>query len=323
MLRKISSTLTNPLLIFFVIACAIPFAILASMAALPDFYNWWYGREFSYEAASLEAAQRLGYDFVSTNLIERIPGVVLEPVLSIAIIYAAAPTIAAILVTLFLKSPETFKDFWGRYNPVRRGISLKEAAGLYLLLVTVSLAMRIPLVLVGGTDVFDWPSVFSWTTLYVFIGYSLFDQGGLLEEGGWRAYALPILLRKFSTPLSASIALGFVWSFWHVPRDLMIWDKSALAFFIEYGVFTFGTVTMSIVITYFFNTLNGSIWPAIIVHGLVNQTFDIASKIAEKTEQPIILGQSATTFTVYATIGVVAALMVWRCGPELGAKDRS
>ncbi|MEX0298329.1 MAG: CPBP family glutamic-type intramembrane protease, partial [Kordiimonas sp.] len=254
------------LLVFFIIASAIPFAILVSIALLPEFYDWWYGRPFAYEVAVLEAAQQLGYDFVSTNLIERVPGVMLEPVLSIALIYAAAPTIAAVIVILAMSNKAAWQDFVGRYNPFRQSQSHKRTLLLYGSLVAVSLAIRVPVVMIGGLDTIDFSDVVSITALYTLAAYALVDQGGLLEEGGWRAFALPYLLDKMKTPLRASIFLGLVWSFWHIPRDLLSWDRTALDFIVEYGVFTFGTVTTSIVITYFFNVLGGSVWPAIIFH---------------------------------------------------------
>ncbi len=39
---------------------------------------------------------------------------------------------------------------------------------------------------------------------------------GLLEEPGWRGFALPLLQTRFS-PLVATLVLGLVWGVWHVP----------------------------------------------------------------------------------------------------------
>lgn len=40
--------------------------------------------------------------------------------------------------------------------------------------------------------------------------------GGAMEEPGWRGFGLPVLLATH-TPLRATLILGLVWGFWHVP----------------------------------------------------------------------------------------------------------
>ena len=309
----------SPLLVFFLIAYAIPVLILATMALVPEFYNWAYGgRTFVYEDAVLEAAQRVGYDFVSTNLLERIPAIILEPVLIMPMIYAGAPAIAAILTILLLGKNGQLGIFFGRFNPFRNSTSWRKTLGFYGIIVTIILIMRLPIVTVVGFNDIDWSSVFSLTALYTLITYALVDQGGLLEEGGWRGFALPYLQEIMSTPLRASIFLGIIWSFWHIPRSLISWETGALTFIMEYGMFTFGTVSISIVMTYFFNKMGGTVWSAIVFHGLINQSFDIASKYTQEASYPVILNQPLPTFIVYATIGVVAAVVVAKFGPQLG-----
>lgn len=46
--------------------------------------------------------------------------------------------------------------------------------------------------------------------------YILFLGGPLGEEIGWRGFALPELLKRYS-PFVASLVLGMVWTFWHLP----------------------------------------------------------------------------------------------------------
>ncbi|MGB5048999.1 MAG: type II CAAX endopeptidase family protein, partial [Caldilineaceae bacterium] len=59
------------------------------------------------------------------------------------------------------------------------------------------------------TSLAQWPLVIV-VFLYVFVFTSLG------EEIGWRGYALPRLQAHFS-PFAASLILGLIWAFWHLP----------------------------------------------------------------------------------------------------------
>jgi len=49
--------------------------------------------------------------------------------------------------------------------------------------------------------------------------FNLVFGGSLGEELGWRGFALPRLLRRFS-PVAASTILGLLWGLWHLPIDI-------------------------------------------------------------------------------------------------------
>jgi membrane protease YdiL (CAAX protease family) len=56
--------------------------------------------------------------------------------------------------------------------------------------------------------------IFSPARFLVGIGFGI--PAGFLEEIGWTGYAFPKMCRKLS-PLSAGVALGLLWGFWHLP----------------------------------------------------------------------------------------------------------
>jgi uncharacterized protein len=84
--------------------------------------------------------------------------------------------------------------------------------------------------------------------------------GGAWEEPGWRGYALPKLQGGHSA-LLASLILGVVWAFWHLP--LMVIGQIHLSD----PVFI---VAWTVVFTWVFNNTNGSVLIAMLMHNMHN-----------------------------------------------------
>jgi membrane protease YdiL (CAAX protease family) len=84
--------------------------------------------------------------------------------------------------------------------------------------------------------------------------------GGAWEEPGWRGYALPKLQGGHSA-LLASLILGVVWAFWHLP--LMVIGQIHLTD----PVFI---VAWTVVFTWVFNNTNGSVLIAMLMHNMHN-----------------------------------------------------
>jgi len=84
--------------------------------------------------------------------------------------------------------------------------------------------------------------------------------GGTWEEPGWRGYALPKLQGGHSA-LLASLILGVVWAFWHLP--LMVIGQIPLSD----SVFI---VAWAVVLTWVFNNTSGSVLIAMLMHNIHN-----------------------------------------------------
>lgn len=84
--------------------------------------------------------------------------------------------------------------------------------------------------------------------------------GGAWEEPGWRGYALPKLQIGYSA-LLASLILGIVWAFWHLP--LMVIGQIPLSdpLFV---------VAWTVVFTWLFNNTGGSVLLAMLMHNMNN-----------------------------------------------------
>jgi hypothetical protein len=101
---------------------------------------------------------------------------------------------------------------------------------------------------------------FLWLLFYLLI------SGPLGEELGWRGYALPRLLKRFS-PLTASLILGAIWGVWHLPSFFlgeMVQASMSILIFLLNSLF------LSIVVTWFFLHTGESVLIAVLVHYMVN-----------------------------------------------------
>lgn len=75
--------------------------------------------------------------------------------------------------------------------------------------------------------------------------------GVLGEELGWRGYALNILQNKY-IPLMASLIVGLIWGFWHLPL-MILSGYSGLELVYYIIAFMVTVISLSIIITFFYN----------------------------------------------------------------------
>lgn len=96
--------------------------------------------------------------------------------------------------------------------------------------------------------------------------------GPLGEELGWRGYALPRLLTRH-TALMASLIIGVLWSFWHLPLyvfpDFWFGAQSIPEFAL---VFAFQTTGLSIIFTWLYQQTGGSVLHTTLLHSAFNAT---------------------------------------------------
>jgi membrane protease YdiL (CAAX protease family) len=80
------------------------------------------------------------------------------------------------------------------------------------------------------------------------------------EEIGWRGFALPRLIERFG-PLPASVVVGVLWTFWHVPM-LMLQGVSPVL----YLLFVPFMVGGSVLFTWIYRHTRGSLLLAVLSH---------------------------------------------------------
>jgi uncharacterized protein len=88
----------------------------------------------------------------------------------------------------------------------------------------------------------------------------------VLEEVGWRGYALPRLQRRLG-PLTASLVLGVVWAGMHLPLwllpDVGFADQSTPLYIAQ-------VMAISVVLAWLYNATGGSLLLTGIAHAAVN-----------------------------------------------------
>jgi membrane protease YdiL (CAAX protease family) len=136
----------------------------------------------------------------------------------------AGPTLAAIIMTAVTEGRPGVHRLLGRLVLWRVALRwyLLALLGvpLIMLLGFLAYAMAPPdLGALGGP-------AYALTYLLGFV-LTMILGGPLLEEIGWRGFALPRLQRRYG-PLAASLILGVLWAFWHLPQFLVpAWAASS------------------------------------------------------------------------------------------------
>jgi membrane protease YdiL (CAAX protease family) len=176
------------------------------------------------------------------------------------------PALAAIILVGATGGRSAIRNFLGKLGQWRVGIGWYLFVFLFPLLVHLA-AVAID-VLLGG----QWPAFMSAAGLPVgnnpvllipVVFLAVFFQAGLAEEIGWRGYALPGLQRRYGA-LMSSILLGIIWWFWHFhPMNFSaVWPT---AFW-----FLFNILAFTILLTWVYNSTDGSILLAVLFHTVSN-----------------------------------------------------
>jgi membrane protease YdiL (CAAX protease family) len=127
----------------------------------------------------------------------------------------------------------------------------------------------------GAISSFDPLTPEKWLS-YVWLFPLVIVVGGpLLEEIGWRGFALPRLEAKYG-PLIGTLVLGLLWAAWHYPQYLMPeWAAQNGGFNVKaVTIFTIAVVPIAILLTWVFNNTRGSLLLAILAHASIN-TFSV------------------------------------------------
>jgi membrane protease YdiL (CAAX protease family) len=133
-----------------------------------------------------------------------------------------------------------------------------------------------------------------WSAFPTALGMAVVkDPGPIGEEFGWRGFALPRLLERYS-PLNASVRLGLIHAAWHIPLFFIPGMPQTQ---VSFPLFTLGVVSIAIFDTALYLRTGASLLLAILVHLFAN----VGGGFAADAQTPIVF---------FAAEGIAAALVV-------------
>jgi membrane protease YdiL (CAAX protease family) len=126
--------------------------------------------------------------------------------------------------------------------------------------------------------------------------------GPLAEESGWRGFALPRLQGRMSA-LNASLVLGLLWAFWHVPQYLTGGVQSGGM--MPFPIFLPVTVVLTILFTWVFNNTRGSLVATTLMHFSYNFSGGHIAGLLGLVPGMVLYGAS-TGLVLLAALAIVA-----------------
>jgi membrane protease YdiL (CAAX protease family) len=168
----------------------------------------------------------------------------------------AAPTISATLVTFARDGWTGLGSLYGRLVHWRFGLWYT------LVLLGIPAVGWIAARIIGASPLKEANT----TAEFLLLMFYILTTGPLCEELGWRGFALPRLLNRFS-PFTASLILGVIWGVWHLPSFFVGgMEQNAMSI----PLFLFNALFLSIFVTWVFLHTGGSVLIAVLIHFSVN-----------------------------------------------------
>lgn len=128
----------------------------------------------------------------------------------------------------------------------------------------------------------------------VFFLFDLLTNG---EEMGWRGYVLPRLQAKYNA-LTASLFLGVIWAFWHLPKYVTHFDATA------FGWAVLHFLAFAVIQTWLYNNTRGSLLVVAVSHAISNAA-GVFMPMANTAS-----GENMGPYILYVLLEVLTAMVV-------------
>jgi membrane protease YdiL (CAAX protease family) len=230
-------------------------------------------------------------------------------------VMAMGPSIAAFIVVLIVGGKKGFLDLVRPFGRWRASIGCWFVAILGPALLYI-IGLGVYLLVGGQAPPFTMiREELNLIPLYLVMVVLMPWNGPVGEEFGWRGYLLPRFQKNYG-PLAASLLIGAIWGFWHLPSFFapqgvvgVLTDSIGMIFIPLYAL---GTIANSIFMTWLYNKTNASALIAGIVwHAAINFWAPVllsdSSLVAaqEGTHLPTIASKLYLTVLAVQIVGAV------------------
>lgn len=191
---------------------------------------------------------------------------------------------------------------------LRRLIDWEVAGRWYLFAATYMVAIKLTAALVHRVALGAWP-VFGQDNLLLMFGGAIFAAligGQTGEELGWRGYALPRLAARFGLG-PASIVLGVIWAFWHVP---LFFVPAADTFGQSFPLYLLQVTAISVTMAWLYARTRGSLVPVMLLHSAINNTKDIVPSAEAGATNAWALSHSPVAWLTVGLLWLCAAFFL-------------
>tara|TARA_R110002051_G_scaffold32382_2_gene73045 strand:- start:117966 stop:118898 length:933 start_codon:yes stop_codon:yes gene_type:complete len=244
------------------------------------------GGLMDFERMGRAASAQTGIPWTS-SLVDMVRLAAVEPGLWLLLLGSAAPLLAGLTTMVIWPDRSGALQQWlKRFSPIGAGATIKGSVLAYFAVIALCLLALAGSAALGqgsATPGLTAPATAGFLTIFPAVLLSaLLDQGALLEEGGWRGFASPQLEIRYS-PALAALIVGIAWGLWHLPRDVTTGVIERLGV-VEYALaylpsFLLGTIAVSLIASWGMMRCGGSLWPAILAHGLSNDAFGLTGHV--------------------------------------------
>jgi membrane protease YdiL (CAAX protease family) len=191
---------------------------------------------------------------------------------------------------------------------LRRVVQWRVPARWYLFAAGYIATLKLAVAVTHRAATGAWPR-FGTDPLYTIPFAVIFStpfQAG--EEIGWRGYALPRLAARFGLP-GASLLLGLIWAFWHLPQFFI---READTYGQSFFVYVLQVVALSVTIAWLWVRTGRSLLLPMLLHSAVNNSKDIVPSAMPGATNPFGLNASVVGWLTVAALWVGAAYFLFR-----------
>jgi len=194
------------------------------------------------------------------------------PAALVILLQTLGPTVAALVTAGVLEGPAGRRRLLARVRiwRVARRWYLFALAGIPAVCVLAALVLPGAFVGLGDQSAVKLGIEF---LAFVVVG---FVSGPLLEEPGWRGFALPHLQAQMGA-LRGTLVLGALWAAWHLPQYLVPeWaNQNGGLNPTPVATFLLMVVAISPVMTWLFNRTRGSLFLVMLAHSSINASLAV------------------------------------------------